>query len=444
MAIGFYTICTILEGFGEISITTQFNIMHKILRYFFVCLIVLEFFRLAIVYDFIPDRLRAGLGYLLLSFIPCLMLSSNLQSIWRSNSTNKFQCNKLLLYYGFFIFLNCITCYFFRAQSVKVTIEAWAPFLIIYLYPIMRTWNLSIQEWQKIIVALFMYYAIGYVLQFVFNETMIMYMSSTWNKFLVDGRIRIYSEGILYLGTIFFWNKYLTNRNTKYLLVFILGIFLIFLTRFRIILVVLPIVLLYIYIKINGFRWKMFSFSIVIVLAINVALHIPVVQEAIDEMIERKESDYFDNEDYVRVLGYEYFTNNHFKSNIEYFLGSGMPVLAVDADKQEVHKTPSQYSKKMSELGAYNHFFTVDWGLLGLSWVAGIPFVLFLILILLKIILTKVSNDYLFLRGYCILVLLIGILNPMVYYHKNIFFLAIILTILDIVKNGSIKQTKYL
>ena len=98
----------------------------------------------------------------------------------------------------------------------------------------------------------------------------------------------------------------------------------------------------------------------------------------------------------------------------------------------------------MSRLGAYSHLFTVDWGLLGLSWVAGIPFVSILILILFKIIWTSVPNDYLYLRGYCIFVLLIGIFNPMVYYHKNIFFLAIILTILDLVKNGSIKQTKYL
>lgn len=417
--------------------------MSKIFKHFLACLVILEFFRLAFLYDLIPGRLRMGFGYLLLSFVPCLMLSSNLQSIWRSNRNNNFSVNKLLFYYGMFIILNCITCYIFRGQSVIVTIQAWAPFLIIYLFPIMRTWNLSLKEWQEVIISLFIYYAISYILQYIFNKTMILYMSSTWEKFLRDGRIRIFSEGILYLGTLLFWNKYLLKKKIIFLLLFVLGFFLIFLTRFRLILVSFPIVLLYIYYKINGFSWRIVSYFITIVLTINVASHIPFVQESIDEMLERKESDSLDNEDYVRVLDFNYFTNNHFKSGIEYFLGSGMPLLAVDAEKQEVHETPSQYSKKMSRLGAYSHFFTVDWGLLGLSWVAGIPFVLILILILLKIIWTSVPNDYLYLRGYCIFILLIGILNPMVYYHKNIFFLAIILTILNLVKNGSIKQTKY-
>lgn len=417
--------------------------MSKILKPFLACLVVLEFFRLAIIYDIIPGVLHTGFGYLLLSFMACLMLSSNFYSIWQSKRHTKFQCNKLLLYYGFFIVLNCITCYFFRGQSGIVTLQAWAPFLIIYLFPIMRTWNLSLKEWQKVIVALFIYYAIGYILQYVFNKTMIMYMSSTWEKYLREGRIRIFSESILYIGTLLFWNKYLLKKKIIFLLLFVLGFFLIFLTRFRLIILTLPIVLLYIYFKINGFSWKIISYSIIIVLAINLASYMPVVQEAIDEMYERNERSNLDNDNYARVVGYEYFTKNHFKNNVEYFFGSGMTVLAVDADKQEVHKTPSQYSKKMSRLGAYSHIFTVDWGLLGLSWVAGIPFVLILILILLKIIRTSVPNDYLFLRGYCILVLLIGIFNPMVYYHKNIFFLAIILTILDLVKNGSIKQTKY-
>lgn len=418
--------------------------MSKLLKPFFACLVVLEFFRLAIIYNLIPNTLHSGFGYLLLAFVPCLMLTSNSHFFLRFNRNNKLLCNKLLLYYGLFIALNCITCYIFRGQSVIVTIQAWTPFLIIYLYPIMRTWNLSLEDWQKIIVALFIYYAIGYILQYIFNTTMIMYMSSTWEKYLREGRIRIFSESILYIGTLLFWNKYLLKKKNIFLLLFVLGFFLIFLTRFRLIILTLPIVLLYIYFKINGFSWKIISYSIIIVLAINLASYMPVVQEAIDEMYERNERSNLDNDNYARVVGYEYFTKNHFKNNVEYFFGSGMTVLAVDAEKQEVHKTPSKYSKEMSRLGAYSHLFTVDWGLLGLSWVAGIPFVSILILILFKIIWTSVPNDYLYLRGYCIFVLLIGIFNPMVYYHKNIFFLAIILTILDLVKNGSIKQTKYL
>lgn len=413
--------------------------MYKLLKHFFACLVVLEFFRLAIIYNLIPGTLQKGFGYLFLSFIACLMLSPDFQSVWRSNRNRKFQCDKLLFYYGFFIVLNCITCYVFRRQSGIVTLQAWVPFLIIYLYPVMRTWNLSLEEWQKIIILLFIYYAIGYILQFIFNKTMILYMSSTWDKFLREGRIRIFSEGILYLGTLLFWNKYLLKKKVIFLLLFILGVLLIFLTRFRLIIVTFPIVLLYIYFKINGFSWKIISYSIIIVLTINVASHLQVVQKAIDEMYERNEKSNLDNENYARVVGFDYFTKNHFKSNVEYFLGSGMAVLAVDAEKQEVHNSPSQYSRKMSRLGAYSHIFTVDWGLLGLSWVAGIPFVLILILILLKVILTKIPNDYLYLRGYCIFVLLIGLFNPMVYYHKNIFFLAIILTILDQVKNGSIR-----
>lgn len=408
--------------------------MHKILKYFFVCLIVLEFFRLVILYDLIPGRLRSGYGYLLLAFVPCLMLSSYFQSNWRPNRNEGLQCKKLLFFYGLFIVVNCFTCYFFRGQSVIVSIQAWAPFLIIYLYPIIRTWNLSIEEWQKVIIYLFIYYAIGFVLQFIFSETMIMYMSSTWDKFLRDGRVRIFSEGILYLATLLFWNKYLLRKKTHYLLLFVFGFILIFLTRFRLVLVSFPIVLLYIYYKINGFSWKIVYFSVTVVLAINVALRIPVVQEAIEEMVERRESDSFDNDDYIRVISFDYFTNDHFKSNAEYFWGSGMPFLSLDAEKHEVHETPSHYSKIMSELGAYYHYFTVDWGLLGLSWVAGIPFVLILILLLLKITLIKVPDDYLYLRGYCILVLLLGIINPMVYYHKNLFFLAIILTIWELVR----------
>jgi hypothetical protein len=71
-------------------------------------------------------------------------------------------------------------------------------------------------------------------------------------------------------------------------------------------------------------------------------------------------------------------------------------------------------------------------GLMGLSWNTGIPFVLCFIILLIQMAITKVPSSYYYLNSWALFLLIAGLItHPACYYHHNVIYLSIALTILN-------------
>lgn len=337
--------------------------------------------------------------------------------------------------YALLLIINCITCYYFRGQSLLVSLLGWESFLLIFFYPIFKSWKISIEIWEHILYVLFIIILIGYILQNIFPNALIFALDK-WRGYTEETRVRIYSDAILYLGTLYCWNKFLVFKKWKFLILYVIAFFIIFLQGYRILIASTLIVSIILYYRIYSFSKSIFFIILFLSISLYAVQYIPIVQNKVDEMINRTERDKDDGDNLVRLMNINYVYNEHFKSNTELFLGSGMPVLYIYRDettgKSYVKESYSKYSKEMSELGAYNHFYTVDLGLWGLSWVAGIPFVLLFLYLLIRVIKLKVDPEYYYIGMYGLLVILCSATNALCYKHHNIIFLALALVIVDL------------
>lgn len=347
---------------------------------------------------------------------------------------------RLIQWYFILIFINCLTCLYFREQSIWVSLQGWQPFLFLLFLPVFNSWKLPIDKWEKILYAVFYIILIGYILQNIFIDFYIFKLDKYRGFLLQENRVRIFSDGFLYLGGLLCWNKYVIDGKKKNLFCFLLTIFIVFLQGYRTLIIFYLLSCLFIYVKIKGLKKTVVFSSLSMILFLGFLQDVSFIREKIEEMQSRTETASFSNESYVRYLDIEYTYSTHFINPVELIMGSGMPKLSVSTDdetgERSIGKSLSTYSNYMNELAAYNHYYTVDLGILGLSWVAGIPFAMIFIVILLSQFIKMVNNNtYLYLGTYCLFVLLSGFTNAISYKHSNILLIAIIIVMIECARN---------
>lgn len=354
--------------------------------------------------------------------------------IYTAISTKEYQrmmYKRLFKLYVFFIVLNFFTCYFYRGQSIFVSYNAWFPMLFFFLYPFFKCFKMSARDWEKVLFILFVIILLCYSLQYIFIHIQLFILDTTFERLDAETRVRIFSDAILILGAFFSLNKFLCGQK-KYIVFYIWASLIIFLQNFRMIMLMYSVVSVYMYIKVVGFNRKMWIAIPFVILLLFFFSKQTFVQEKMEELEYRSQSQSLDNSDYVRVLCFDHYMNYHFKSNWERFWGSGrtsnitVPSMLKDA--------PSNYSKYISEIGLLYHWYAYDWGLIGLSWEAGIPFMLVFIWLIISIIRAKVEKSYLYIGLWEFYLLLIGVTNEQIFYHNNIVYQALVLVILDKVR----------
>ena len=208
---------------------------------------------------------------------------------------------------------------------------------------------------------------------------------------------------------------------------FTISLFFIILTGYRIMLFANIMVCGIIFVKIKGVNLKqLIGVAVLGLLTIAVLSSIQMVRERWEEVMERNEDQNLDNEDYVRVVLVLYYYTEYFNSNWELILGSGM-VERVFLDDPGVKKTyPSSYSKELSYQMTDDKLMPIDVGLIGLSWEAGIPAVVLMVIVCLIMVIVKQEDKYLYIRAWGLFLLIISGLNPRYYYNHNLIYTVII------------------
>ena len=386
---------------------------------FFLILFILQFYRPIFLKD-IWSHFNSFKYALLMMPLPFILCKG---AYWRQ----KYAFKKVFVCCFIFMVLNIITCYLYRNQSIFVSMGEWTTLFFICFYPTFVSWKRGTHFWEKIILLLYILFLVIFALQFLSRDKFeLFYLDNSFAGFSKEDRLRLYSDGILYLGSLFSLNKYLCNGNKKFLILFFLGLLGIFIEGYRMLIICYIPILLFMLYKLHKSKKNLLFFIIISCGAIGYLYQTSFGQDKINQMINRNQKDNFDNGDYVRVLLVDYYYSDHFKNYLEMFLGSGMPQITLNPST-----TKSQYSKECSENAILYHYYPVDMGLIGLSWNAGIPFTVSFIILMLSVIRMKIPKEYYYLCFWEIYIVLVGTTNELSYYHSNVIYQSIALTIIS-------------
>jgi len=326
----------------------------------------------------------------------------------------------------FALILNAISSLYYRGQGLFTSFKAAFYILDIFFFYFLVYINISVRKLEKAML----YLTLGAAFCYFFQQIMfpkIYFIASSYDWILSSKTawrfIQIHGQSLLSLGVFYGLNKFLTKKESKYIILIIICFIAVLMRGFRIMLfsmVVSSMYLIYAHNK-KLFTVKNLLTFVGILVFLAISYFIPPVQEALNHMVERQSGgETLDNEDYARTIQLVYFFNDHFKSNIEYFFGSGL-----------VGDSPyGKYVMDLREEGIN----LADWGLLGLSWIGGIPLVLCIIGYMIKAIRTKVPKPYKYIGAWFIYLLIISITHPEAYQQSSMLVHALLLYMLTRIK----------
>ena len=307
------------------------------------------------------------------------------------------------------LLLSMISCYVFRKQSIPDTFKSSAYIMYLMFYFALKNFKLSLSSMEKILHAIIILFCLSYIVQFIVFPTVIFKgVEVKLDSTSVDLRFRLYAQGLSSLGIFFGINKFISTKNWKYLITAILCFIVILLMAFRTFLILIVVFSIFTIIRIKGKKIKSTLIALVSISILFITLtQIPVINEKLTFMMDRNKDQNFSNPQYIRILSFNYYTQRHFKNGIEYFFGSGMP-----AEKSRY----GLYIQSLVDKG----FYYQDLGLIGLSWIIGIPAVLVMIAYSIKAFRIKVNKNNYYL-GIWFVYLVLASLTSMEFFRNGMF-----------------------
>ncbi len=339
---------------------------------------------------------------------------------------------KVMLFFMFFLICSIISCFYYEKQSFWLTFTnldfiVFFPFLSYFYMIEKRRRPFSIEDIEWCIRILYFIIFLLFIIQYVLLPYKIINLAT-----FIEGekRFTIYGQIITLVAYFYYLNKYLVTKRNKYLLFLFPEILIVFIQGFRSYIVALILVSILFIVKVRGLRKVVSIVLITSVLSLFI-VQIPIVNNAISNMLNRQVDANFSNEDYIRVRQFEYFTTEHFKSPVEYIFGSGFS------------NPRSEYGKKMSYLKSQTDVNQTgpiggwrDWGLVGLSWIIGVPCLLCILFCIFKILRGKIPKQYLYLKYFYLFILLTSITSVEFYRWGSVFIHGVLFYLFElIVKN---------
>ncbi len=318
-----------------------------------------------------------------------------------------------------------VSCKVFRGQSYLESIKAMQFYYGILFYFILKANKVRLETAENALLMLIITFDIIYILQY--------YLLSYGYNFLgIDDwmivedtemggtRLRVMSSGLYLVGLMYGLLKWYITKNKKYLPLFLIGGFIMILSGYRQFIASFFVTIIYMFYAIDGkikskqIKYIAFMGGIALILFL-----IPSIQEKLLGMVARNAAGQnFGDSDYIRVVQFDFFTNNYFYNKIEYFFGSGIP-----------YGTSSfgRWFENYRQMGMQY----VDWGIIGVSWVLGIPTAIAIIWMFIKGIRIKVSPQYKYCSLYLFFLLTTCITNWEMFRNGNFLVHALILYIIE-------------
>lgn len=333
-------------------------------------------------------------------------------------------CKKIILLYTFFVLCSCIYSKIFNDQNLIRVIGNTYPYWgFLFVFIIIRL-SPSSSQIEKAIKWLSIIFCICYLFQYIIYPINIFSGSlDSTNVNKETFRMRMPCSICAYCLFFFGVNKYILLKKKQFIFYAFLGLLPIFIMGFR----SLTVATLLFSLFMIPFITKQFGKTLIWI-AITCALlfsisRLSIIQEKMDEMLERQNDEQtFANKDYIRYLEYEYFTEIVYVKPGERFFGGGVPT-----------DPSSKYYLDMVSSIDDLHYFWMDLGLIGLSFIIGIPSVILLVYIICKCIKDSSWPQVQYIRFTLLTILLGSIITSMELFRPgNLLIVSLYLCMLYI------------
>lgn len=310
-----------------------------------------------------------------------------------------FSYKKLLILYTIFVLLSCLYSGVFNEQNVLKTIVASYPSLgILSIFGISYL-SLDKKGAHKLLETICLLFCMSYVIQWLVYPIQI-FAGSMDEVNINDEEFRMRMPCSICAYLLFFYGveRLLYQFKTKYLFYSALGFFPILTMGFRSLTVLSVFMAILMVVSASRNIGKAVLVLIAFSLIGFVTYHVPYVKYKVNEMMERQNNNQtFNNSDYIRYVEYEYFTEQVFVKPGERFIGAGYPVM----DNQ------TKYGQTMYNASYRNSLYWVDLGLVGLSFMIGIPAVIILVCVIILCCI-RCGERYLRFIRFSLLTILLG------------------------------------
>lgn len=358
------------------------------------------------------------LGFRSLAYLKWLYYPLLIISVIRFKYRKTLLFDKLLVAFLLCLVINCSNSLIQNDETFISYMdgESCIIFPVFFYYVFMKT-RMKIDNLEFVLMVLCFLFCIAYIIQFVVFPK-VLFQGAMVDGLDVELRFRLTGQC---LGTISFLmgiNKLFIEYSLKYLGLVLCGLIVTLIVGFRSQMLALVIVTFFMFVRVNGIKLKAYGKYIILgSLFFAAFLQIPVVKSKIQEMIERNEKANFDNQDYIRIVTYDYYTELIQEHPSAYLMGLGLP------------GSNSKFQKQIDALKHKNGIVWADWGIIGLSWMLGVPGTLILIVICIYTLFIKVPKQYYYI-SFSFLFLLLGSIMTREIYRVGAFFVQAYLLML--------------
>lgn len=330
---------------------------------------------------------------------------------------------KWFVVFGLSIIISCLYSALFNKQDPIRTLVNSYTYLGIFSIFLLYHFSPTYKQADRAILILSIIWSLCYLGQWIIYPVTL-FVSAADEVTVNDTYFRMRLPGSICAYCLFLYgiNRLITTKSIYYIGYSLLGIVPIFIMGFRSLttaVVVCAFIMIGIISK-NFWRTVLWT-AIAAVLGVF-ALDIPIIGDKIEEMMERQESDQtFDNADYIRYIEYDYFTQDFFTKPGEKFFGGGVPV-----------NGKSDYAKRLLMAEERFSFYWYDLGVVGLSWIIGVPAVITLLIILGRGAYRCRAPENQYIRFTIIAVTLASVFTSMeIYRDGNLLIVGLLLYTID-------------
>lgn len=340
---------------------------------------------------------------------------------------------KILLVLFLSLILNMISCNVYQGQSIFDSIKAMALFYYILFYFAVCYINPSTESMTSSITWLCLIFNTLYILQFYLLQIGVVFLPVDENSiYLGEGaRFHMIGSGLASLSIFLGVNRFLIRKRIIYLLLSLSGIFVLLFMAFRTMVVLSILFVVFEMFSIKGVKKSAFVYLIIFAALLLAVLQIPVVADKIDYMWEKQfgkgTQHSFANKNYIRWITLDYYYTEYFHDWLEMFLGAGYPVVN------------GRFYRNIETSLWSNGLFWMDWGILGLSWMIGIPAVASMLWYSIKVYKIRSDKAYFFLPIWFMYLILSSITTAEFFRQGNFIIQALCLYLAEKVYKENLK-----
>lgn len=294
-----------------------------------------------------------------------------------------------------FLMASCVMGYIYWNQNFIQTFLASFVIYSVFWYFFFWKTKLDLKLAEKVLTYMALIYSISYIIQWIIFPILI-FDTQAMSENIFNTRLRLQGTALASIGFCLFYNKILLKWNMKNAIFCLLCFLPIALMGFRTMLVALIICIVFLTIKIKGFNHKLLLPLLALVSIGIILINTKYGQNVIGDIQTRQETDNFQNEDYARIIGLNYYLHDHFHNVTEQILGCGMYYSGSEGEKLQEQLDP--YGIKWN-----------DWGILGLSFYSGFITIAILLYCTIACALKRTNKECIYLNTWMIYMLLCSI-----------------------------------